>query len=91
MPDLRPDNTRRAADASPSAEAECRMLQQMRALPYRGRGFFRGNEMVEYSVATRFARVYQPYRGGVRLSLPECLEPYAVRRGAPYGGREQLP
>ena len=29
MPDLRPDNTRRAADAS-SAEAECRMLQQLR-------------------------------------------------------------
>ena len=52
-----------------------------------GAGIFRGNEMVEYSVATRFARVYQPYRGGVRLSLPECLEPYAVRRGAPYGGR----
>ena len=50
-----------------------------------------GNEMVEYSVATRFARVYQVCRCGIRLSLPKCLEPCAVRRGAPYGGREQLP
>ena len=43
-----------------------------------------GNEMVEYSVATRFARVYQVYRYPNALNRVRCAEAHPMADGNSY-------